>query len=103
MGVISIQPGDNNGTIKYRLGKENGQYEDIPITITGLADSAFTPSSNFLTSDELVKINKSITKLEPSGTPGSLKYTDALGGTGLVAVPGLGALAFKNGFDGDFV
>ena len=103
MGVISIQPGANNGTIKYRLGKENGQYEDIPITITGLADSAFTPSSNFLTSDELVKINKSITKLEPSGTPGSLKYTDALGGTGLVAVPGLGKLAFKDGFDGDFI
>lgn len=102
-GVISIQPGDNNGTIKYRLGKENGNYEDIPITITGLADSAFTPSSNFLTSDELVKINKSITKLEPSGTPGSLKYTDALGETGFVAVPGLGKLAFKDGFDGDFI
>lgn len=103
MGVISIQPGDNNGTIKYRLGKENGGYEDIPITITGLADTAFTPSSNFLTSDELVKINKSITKIEQSETPGSLRYINALGEPELVAVPGLGTLAFKNGFDGDFV
>ena len=103
MGVISIQPGDNNGTIKYRLGKENGGYEDIPITITGLADTAFTPSSNFLTSDELVKINKSITKIEQSETPGSLRYINALGVPELVAVPGLGALAFKSGFDGDFV
>jgi len=32
-----------------------------------------------------------------------LKYTNAVGETGLVAVPGLGKLAFKDGFDGDFI
>ena len=104
-GIISIQGSEKNGFIKYRLntGLNDSDYRDIEIGIPGLQQTAFTPLSNFLTSDSLVKINNSITKLESSTTPGSLKYTNAVGETGLVAVPGLGKLAFKDGFDGDFI
>lgn len=104
-GIISIQGSDANGKIKYRLntGINDSDYEDIEIAIPGLQDTAFTPLSNFLTSDSLVKINNSITTLEASTIPGSLKYTNAVGESRLVAIPGLGKLAFKDGFDGDFI
>lgn len=104
-GIISIQSSEKNGFIKYRLntGLNDSDYRDIEIGIPGLQQTAFTPLSNFLTSDSLIKFNNSITKLESSTIPGSLKYTNAVGETGLVAVPGLGKLAFKDGFDGDFI
>lgn len=103
-GVVDINNSNKNGTFKCAIGiGPNGEYEEKEITIPGLTETAFTPISNFLTSSSIANINKAITTIEPSTEPGTLNYTNAIGETSSVAIPGLGKLAFKDGFDGDFM
>lgn len=109
LGIIDIRESNSSesaekGTFKCIIstGPNSADYEERKIKIAGLTETAFTPLSNFLTSGSFEKINKSIISIEPSTEPGSIIYTNAINEKALVRIPGLGKLAFKDGFDGDF-